>query len=49
MIRKRGSKFVLYTSRPDSKTGKRRALGTHASRSKAEAQERAVQARKHAK
>lgn len=40
MIRKVGSKFVLYT-----RDGKRR-LGTHATRAQAEAQERAVEASK---
>jgi len=42
MIRKVGSKFVLYAKR----TGKR--LGTHTTRAGAEKQERAIQARKHA-
>ena len=40
MIRKRGNKFVLVSKT----TG--RTLGTHATRAKAEAQERAIQANK---
>lgn len=43
MIRKVGDKYVLFT-----KDGKKR-LGTHPTRAKAEAQERAVEASKHAK
>jgi hypothetical protein len=43
MIKKVGKKWVLYT-----KDGKRR-LGTHSTRAKAAAQERAVKASKHSK
>jgi hypothetical protein len=44
MIRKLpGGKFRLYSRKPDPKTGKRRNLGTFASRASAERHERAVQ------
>ena len=44
MIRKLASgKFRLYSRKKDSKTGKRRNLGTFASRAAAERHERAVQ------
>ena len=42
MIRKRGNKYVLYT-----KDGKK-VLGRHSSLKKAQKQERAIQASKHA-
>jgi hypothetical protein len=44
MIRKLASgKFRLYTRKRDPKTGKRRNLGTFATRAAAERHERAVQ------
>jgi hypothetical protein len=44
MIRKlKTGQFRLYSRKKDAKTGKRRNLGTFASRSAAEAHERAVQ------
>ena len=44
MIRKMASgKFRLYSRKKDPKTGKRRNLGTFASRAAAEKHERAVQ------
>jgi hypothetical protein len=44
MIRKLSSgKYRLYSRRQDPKTGKRRNLGTFASRAAAEKHERAVQ------
>jgi hypothetical protein len=44
MIRKLASgKFRLYSRKKDPKTGKRRNLGTFASRAAAERHERAVQ------
>lgn len=43
MIKKTGSKYVLYT-----KDGSRK-LGTHASRASALKQERAIEAAKHAR
>ena len=44
MIRKLSSgQFRLYSRKKDPKTGKRRNLGTFATREKAEAHERAVQ------
>ena len=44
MIRKlKDGRFRLYSRKKDSKTGKRRNLGTFASRSAAEKHERAVQ------
>lgn len=42
IIRKCGDKWCLYTKSKDKKTGKRRRLGTHASREAAEKQERAI-------
>ncbi len=44
MIRKLPSgQYRLYSRKKDAKTGKRRNLGTFATRDKAEAHERAVQ------
>ena len=44
MIRKlRSGQYRLYSSKKDSKTGKRRNLGTFRSRAAAEQHERAVQ------
>jgi len=44
MIRKLGSgEYRLYSSKPDSKTGKRRNLGTFRTRTAAEKHEREVQ------
>ena len=44
MIRKLSSgKYRLYSRKPDPKTGRRRNLGTFATRSAAEKHERAVQ------
>jgi hypothetical protein len=44
MIRKlKSGKYRLYSRKKDPKTGKRRNLGTFASRSAAERHERAVQ------
>ncbi|MGB7554448.1 MAG: hypothetical protein WBM04_08735 [Candidatus Korobacteraceae bacterium] len=44
MIRKlKSGEYRLYSRKKDSKTGKRRNLGTFKSRDKAEAHERAVQ------
>jgi hypothetical protein len=44
MIRKLSSgEYRLYSRKKDAKTGKRKNLGTFASREKAEAHERAVQ------
>ena len=44
MIRKlRSGQFRLYSRNPNPKTGKRRNLGTFASRAAAEKHERAVQ------
>jgi hypothetical protein len=44
MIRKLPSgEYRLYSRKVDSRTGRRRNLGTFASRSKAQAHERAVQ------
>jgi len=44
MIRKlRSGQFRLYSRKPNPKTGKRRNLGTFASRAAAEKHERAVQ------
>jgi hypothetical protein len=37
-------KYCLYTKKKDPKTGRRRRLGTHASRASAERQERAIKA-----
>jgi len=44
MIRKvRSGEFRLYSRKPDSKTGKRRNLGTFSSRTAAEKHEREIQ------
>ena len=44
MIRKLANgQFRLYSRKPDPKTGKRRNLGTFATRAKAETHEREVQ------
>jgi hypothetical protein len=44
MIRKlKSGKYRLYSRKKDGRTGKRRNLGTFASREKAEAHERAIQ------
>ena len=49
MIRKLpGGKYRLYSRKVDRRTGKRRNLGTFATRKAAEAHERAVQFFKHA-
>ena len=48
MIRKlRSGQYRLYSRKVDPRTGKRRNLGTFASRAKAEEHERAVQFFKH--
>jgi hypothetical protein len=48
MIRKlKTGQYRLYSRRKNAKTGKRRNLGTFATRRAAEAQERAVQYFKH--
>ena len=48
MIRKlKSGEYRLYSRKLDPKTGKRRNLGTFASREKAEQHERAVQYFKH--
>ena len=48
MIRKLSSgEFRLYSRKKDSKSGKRRNLGTFASRAEAQKHERAVQFFKH--
>ena len=48
MIRKlKSGEFRLYSRKADPRTGKRRNLGTFASREKAEKHERAVQFFKH--
>ena len=44
IIRKCGDKWCLYTKKKNRKTGRRRRLGTHRSRSAAERQERAIKA-----
>lgn len=44
IIRKCGDDWCLYTKSKNPKTGKRRRLGTHASKSGAERQERAIKA-----
>jgi len=44
IIRKCGDDWCLYTKKKDKKSGKRRRLGTHSSRSGAERQERAIKA-----
>ncbi len=44
MIKKlKSGKYRLYSRKPDPRTGKRRNLGTFATRAKAEKHERAVQ------
>ncbi len=49
MIRKlKSGEYRLYSRKPDPKTGKRRNLGTFATRRAAEQHERAVQYFKHA-
>lgn len=45
IIRKCGEKWCLYTKKKDPKSGRRRRLGTHTSKSGAERQERAIKAR----
>lgn len=45
IIRKCGDDWCLYTKSKDPKTGRRRRLGTHSSKSAAERQERAIKAR----
>ena len=48
MIRKlKSGQYRLYSGKKDAKTGKRRNLGTFASRKAAESRERAVQYFKH--
>ncbi len=48
MIRKLSSgQYRLYSRKPDKRTGKRRNLGTFATRAAAEKHERAVQFFKH--
>lgn len=42
IIRKCGDEWCLYTKKKDKKTGKRRRLGTHKSKSGAERQEKAI-------
>lgn len=44
IIRKCGDDWCLYTKSKDPKTGKRRRLGTHSSKTGAERQERAIKA-----
>lgn len=44
IVRKCGDDWCLYTKKKDPKSGKRRRLGTHPSKSSAEKQERAVKA-----
>lgn len=44
IIKKCGEEWCLYTKNKNPKTGKRRRLGTHSSRSSAERQERAIKA-----
>lgn len=44
IIRKCGEKWCLYTKKKDPKSGRRRRLGTHSSKSGAERQERAIKA-----
>lgn len=45
IIKKCGNDWCLYTKNKDKRTGKRRRLGTHSSKSGAERQERAIKAR----
>ena len=48
MIRKlKSGSYRLYSRKPDQRTGKRRNLGTFATRAEAERHERAVQYFKH--
>jgi len=50
MIRKlKSGQYRLYSSKPDSRTGKRKNLGTFPTRQGAEKHERAVQYFKHAR
>ncbi len=42
IVRKCGDKWCLYTKKKDKKTGKRRRLGTHATKLKAYKQEYAI-------
>ena len=42
IIRKCGDEWCLYTRKKDRKTGRRRRLGTHATRAGAERQEKAI-------
>ena len=44
IVRKCGDDWCLYTKKKDSKTGKRRRLGTHSSKEAAYRQERAIKA-----
>ena len=44
IIKKCGDDWCLYTKNKDPKTGRRRRLGTHSSKSGAERQERAIKA-----
>ena len=46
VVRKVGGKYALYTKKKDPKTGERRRLGTHDTKSQAEEQERAIYANK---
>lgn len=42
IVKKCGDKWCLYTKKKDKKTGRRRRLGTHASKDAAYRQERAI-------
>lgn len=42
IVRKCGTKWCLYTRKKDRKTGRRRRLGTHASKADAYRQEYAI-------
>jgi hypothetical protein len=42
IIKKCGDEWCLYTKHKDSKTGKKRRLGTHPSKAAAQRQERAI-------
>lgn len=44
IVKKCGDEWCLYTKKKDAKTGRRRRLGTHSSKKKAYAQERAIKA-----
>lgn len=44
IIKKCGDEWCLYTKKKNKKTGKRRRLGTHASKAGAQRQERAIKA-----